>query len=360
MQQTFPFSLFRRLPQLLAGALLIALLLGGAFRCSVAHAASGQPIFSLQPVHYDPSQPVTQSYFVFDSHPGMILHNQVRVTNSGSATGTASLYTVDATTGQTSGLVYLSQTAAQHEVGTWITLEKQQVTLAPGQSQIVLFQVAIPSTTWSGQHVGGIVVESATRPSSPSSGAIHIIVQNLTIIAVQINLPGTPIEQLIATGIQPGGENAHQNMLVGLRNTGNTMLKPVGTLHVTDSHGHLIQNLAVKLDTLLPHTSINYPVYLKGTALGAGTYQAELTLTYGHKHVLYDTRAFTITHLQVKQVFNSSPPLQAPWFGGDFFNGFALWQLVLGGFLLLSGLIFWGQRLYHVALVSFHSSSRKR
>lgn len=148
--------------------------------------------------------------------------------------------------------------------------------------------------------------------------------QNLTVIAVQINLPGTPVKQLIATGIHPGGENAHQSLLVELNITGNRMLKPAGELQVTDDYGHLVQNLPVKLDILLPQMSFDYPVYLKGTALGVGNYRAALTLTCGQKHGLSYISTFTITQVQVKQVFNASPPLQAPWLAGNIFNRYAL------------------------------------
>jgi len=337
--------------------LIVAVFLVETFGVPVAY-ASGGPSFSMQPVLYDPSNPVTKSYFVFDSRPGTILNNRVRVTNNGTATGSVTLYAVDSTTGQTGGSVYLSQDAGKSDVGAWIKLGVQHLTLAPGQSQIVPFQVVIPQDTWSGQHVGGIVAENMTSNSSSPKSAIQIRIQNLTIIAVQVNLPGTLIEQMTVTGIQADGANHYQTLLVGLDNTGTIMLKPYGNLQVRDAQNHLLQNLPLKLDTFLPHTSINYPVYLKGTALGPGNYVATLSLTYGHGNVLHYRNAFTVTDQQVKQVFKSSPPLQAPWFGASIFDGIPFWMLVLIAFLLASGLFFWGQRLYR--LTSQHNYRRKR
>jgi len=66
----------------------------------------------------------------------------------------------------------------------------------------------------------------------PQKGAIQINIQHLTILAVQINLPGATIEQLEATGIQLGGANGYQTLLIGLHNSGTTMLKPFGTLQI--------------------------------------------------------------------------------------------------------------------------------
>src|SRR5579864_196250 len=134
----------RLLTRATIGLFIFSLLLVGTYTTRATHAAEGVSSFGLQPVVYDPSNQLTRSYFIFDSRPATILHNQLRITNSGTATGTAMLYTVDATTGQTSGAVYLSHNAMQRDVGTWITLGVHLVTLTPGQSQVIPFQVAIP------------------------------------------------------------------------------------------------------------------------------------------------------------------------------------------------------------------------
>lgn len=353
MRHSVPFAMLRFIPYLIVGILMSAILLIVALHGSIAHADAG-PKFGLQPVLYDPSNPVTKSYFVFDSSAGMILHNRIRVTNSGATTGTVSLYAVDATTGQTSGVVYLSGNNARRDVGTWITLGLQNVTLLPGQSRIIPFQVAIPRIIRPGQHVGGIVAESKAMgsKSTPGASSIQINVQSLTIVAVQINLPGTAIEQLETTGIRPGGENGYQNLLIHLSNTGTMMLKPFGNLQVIDVQGKVIQNLPLKLDTLLPQTTIDYPVYVKGQALKAGDYRVELTLMYGHNKLLHYIQVFTVTQQQLHQVFTSSTQPLAPETWGNFLGTMPMWQTTLGGVLLASGFCFWGQKLYQWAMIS--------
>ncbi len=240
--------------------------------------------------------------------------------------------------------VYLNRDDPRNDVGAWVTLSAQHLTLNPGQSKIVSFQVTIPASVRPGQHLGGIVAENLTQlgttPTPNPNGktdTFQIKVKNLTIIAVQVNLPGTSVEKLAATGLQAGGQNGFQNLQVGLSNTGNVMLKPYGSLQVTDAQGKSVVNQSLRLDTFLPQTAINYPVYIKGPALVPGDYQAVLTLMYGHNQVLHYTTKFTITQQQVTQVFGSSPtqpPLGLP--GGDFL-GLPLWGLILtgGGLLLL-------------------------
>ena len=344
--------------------LLIIIVLGvsleAALSFSIAHADSGAPNFALQPVVYDPSEPVTESYFVFDSKPGIVIKSRVRVTNTGTMRGSASLYPVDATTGQTSGAVYLNQGDPRKDVGAWIALGVQQVTLDAGQSQIVSFQVTIPGTVRPGQHLGGIVAENLTQSSSPqSNSAIQIKVKNLTIIAVQVNLPGTAIEQLAATGVQVGGQNSYQQLLFGLNNIGTVMLKPYGTLQVSTTQGKVLKNVSLKLDTFLPQTAINYPVAITGQALGAGDYQATLTLMYGHGQVLHYTTKFTVTQQQVTQVFgtNTSKTQAPPGLGGEG-SGFSLWQLILvvGGALAILWVV--GNTVYRRLAVSRAKAKR--
>jgi hypothetical protein len=330
--------------------MLLGLLFVAPFPFSIAHAAGGQANFALQPVTYDPSNPLTRSYFIFNSKPGTVIMNRVRVINSGTAAGSVSLYPVDATTGQTSGAVYLNHSDPRKDVGAWITLGKQQLTLGPGKSQIVTFQIAVPGQSRAGQHLGGIVAENLTQPAKTpttkpgnNTGTFHISVKNLTIIAVQINLPGATVSQMAATGVQAGGQNGYQQILVGLSNTGTVMLKPNGSLQVIDAQGHATENISLKLDTFLPQTSINYPVTVTGPALGVGTYKATLTLLYGNGKTLHYNTTFSITQQQLTQVFSVSKTQAPGSSGGDTFS-LSPWILLIGALLLLlvgGNIFFW-------------------
>src|ERR1019366_2351502 len=57
-------------------------------------------------------------YFVYPASAGSVLHGAVAVTNTGDQAGSVKLYTADATTGATSGTVYLTDIAPAG-VGTW-------------------------------------------------------------------------------------------------------------------------------------------------------------------------------------------------------------------------------------------------
>jgi hypothetical protein len=281
-----------RFLRLLIAALVSAMVLLGTLTISVSHAASGQASFSLTPLT---STSATRSYFVITTSKGSSVVGSVRVTNTGTVLGIVKLYGVDATTEQTSGLVYLNQTDPRSDVGAWISLSTPQITLVPKQSQVVSFQLNIPATARSGEHVGGIVAQNAQSQNGAQGGSIQVSVGARTVVAVQVEL-GSPLTDLLsATGISSGILNTYQVVFVGLNNGGTTLLKPHGTLQVRDSTNQLRMNVSLQLNTFLPQTAIQYPVYVQNPRLGIGTYTASLTLYYGVNGVLTYTTTFQVS-----------------------------------------------------------------
>ncbi len=313
-----------------------------------AAGGGGSANFSLQPSLYDPNNAVTHSYYVLNLQPGAITTIGVRVLNTGTATGSVTLSPVDATTGLTSGTVFRQPNDPRKDVGAWIALNTQHLTLAPGQSRVVPFQVIVPKAVRSGQHLGGIMAEGTDVQTSTSKNQrFQVNVRHIFVMAVQVNLPGTALEQLTATDIQAGGANNYQNLQILLHNTGNMMVHGKGALQVMDASGQLLQNLPINLDTFLPDTSIAYPVNVQHKALAAGDYQAVLDVTYGHQHTLHYATKLTISSKQVAQVFQPTTPLQSPGTVNVGTN-LPMWQVALIGVLLLFGLLFVGQQVYRI------------
>lgn len=344
-QQPSPFCVGR---SVLFGILCSIVLFLAAFMSAPVYAAGGGgPDIGLQPATFDPHHPISRAYFIFNSTPGTHIKNAIRVTNTGTTAGHVLLYGTDATTGATSGAVYLGHLSKSKDVGAWINLATSSLTLAPGQSRIISFEVIVPKTVRPGQHLGGIAMEVAPvavpTPPVQQKGHMQINTHIITIVAVEVNLPGIPIEALSATGIQAGGANNYQTVLLNLHNTGTVMLKSSGTLQLFDSHGVPLQTMPLKLDTFLPATSINYPVSLK-QSLGAGTYKAVLTLAYGSKHILRYSTFFTITVQQVQQAFPSESTMQAPPVTRVNNSSLPWWMFLVGGFFVLCGLFFLAQQ----------------
>jgi hypothetical protein len=301
--------------------LLVAAL--GAVTCAQASAGVGQAVFALHPEHYDPKLAVTQSYFVARAQPGDTITNSVRVVNTGARPGTVLLYPVDATTGRTSGAVYLDRTKQRRDVGAWLALGARSLTLAPGKSAVVPVTLHVPSTARPGDHLGGVVAENAAVTQGSGKGALQIRVRHLTIVGYEVQVPGPAAAVVGVTGVRAAGENGYQFVDLHLVNTGALTSKPTGTLVVTASDGKQVASETFKLDTFLPGTAIDFPVLLPKQALAPGDYRAAVTLAYGSAAIGYRSAAgstrtisrtfpFSVSSGQYRQVFPGAPPLKTP------------------------------------------------
>lgn len=296
--------------------------------------ARGGARFSAQPVGPESASPEALSYFVFDTQPGSTVRGALRVTNTGTEVGTARLYGVDATTGQTAGTVYFLRDDPRRHVGTWIVLDREELTLNPGEAEVVTFTVNVAPDAVAGNHVGGIVVEDVDlkEGASPSSVATQVKLQNRLALAVQVNVPGNAVENLELGGLRPDGGDGYQVLLLQLQNSGTTLLRPSGVVDVHDASGRLIQHLRLNLDTVLPLTAIEYPVFLEGTALGQGSYLADLVLSYGSGKQATLSARFDISPTQAAQVFVSRerlmPPDPAAIVAPDLAPGPSVWLLI--------------------------------
>jgi hypothetical protein len=352
MDMFYPFSFRWMFSRLLMVMLIGTVLLSVGVGIGVVHGAQGEAHFSIAPTSFSSSNASPRDYFIYNSTPTALIHDSIHVTNVGAVTGTVDLYPADATTGQTSGTTLLTSHDPRRDVGAWITLGRQQITLNPGQSQDIPFSLRIPSHVRPGQHGGGIVAEAVMpQTSSSTSGLMQVDVKILSRlgIGVLVNLPGTIVEKLNAMGVAYDNKSHYQRVLVGLENTGTQLLHPSGSLQVTDEHGRQIQSVLMKLNTILPLTSINYPVYIRHTELNPGTYTATLSLKYEHSHILKYVTSFMVPLPQVQNPVLSHVLSDLVTPHANFFSALAPWYYVVGIsllFVLLSGLFFWGQRLY--------------
>jgi len=309
-----------------------------------ASAASGAATFAVIPEHYDPSLRATESYFVAVERPGQTYTNSVRIRNLGKQTGTALLYTVDGTTGQTSGAVYLDRTKPRRDVGAWITLGARSITLAPGGSKIVPVTVRVPAGARPGDHLGGIVAENEALTHSSGKGALQIKIRHLTIAAVLVQVPGSAKAGMDIGGVGAGGEHGYQYVYVQLKNTGALTTKPSGSLVISNATGKRIASRDFTLDTFLPGTQIDYPVLLPKQALAPGRYTGKVDVTYsasalgyrrsaGVEESVTGTYRFQVSSGQYKTVFRGASPLHQPQQATNSASSGSTLLLVLAGAL---------------------------
>lgn len=107
--------------------------------------------------------------FSFDLDNGATVNDAVEIRNFGKSDISLKVYAADGMTSEIGAVDLLASGEKSTDVGSWITLEKHDVTVAPGKNVIVPFTMKVPDEIESGDHTGGIVT-SFLVPSHDQNG----------------------------------------------------------------------------------------------------------------------------------------------------------------------------------------------
>jgi len=132
----------------------------------------------------------TESIFIHTIEPEETIEEGVEIINSSSETMDIMLYAVDSIKSSGGGFACKQYDDEQTGVGTWIKLEKDELTLAANQRKVVPFTITAPQNPDIGEHNGCIVIqekrtEETTRERKPG---INIIYR--TGIRIAVTIPG--------------------------------------------------------------------------------------------------------------------------------------------------------------------------
>lgn len=300
-----------------------------------AQTQPGETNFALHAISQDGLSVVP--YFVMDGAAGAQITGQIYIVNNGNSSGSVQLYPVDAATGNTGGTVLKMREDALTEVGGWIQLERETVTLAAGEDTLVPFVVSVPAGVRVGPHVGGLVMEPVQQQDviqneGQDEVSFQVDVKTRTAVAVQVNVPGATAAQLDVLGVQFGGHNSRQIIYLNLRNSGTELVKTTGSLLIYNNDGERLQTIRFHIDTFLPEDEIDYPVHVVAEALPAGSYTADLALRYGETAQTYQNQfSFDVSQADNVQIFSESGALASPLTSESFgtVNGRFFLQIVV-------------------------------
>lgn len=139
------------------------LLLAAVF-CFPTLAFADTASFTIVPAHS------TSSWLIYNIVPGESLKDEVTVKNLSKDTITLSLYPADkeepAPTEPKDAFALKAKAAPMENVGKWVTLSKQTVTLPPQSEEKIGVTFAVPANTVEKQYQGGILADLAPKDVS--------------------------------------------------------------------------------------------------------------------------------------------------------------------------------------------------
>lgn len=208
----------------------------------------------------------------------------VRLQSTAKRPVTIELAALDAETAQTGGSSFAPTGTTPKAVGTWVRLAEPTVTLRPGEQKEVGFSVQAPESVEPGQYLAGIAAYAPNKPDQAAKrdenqAGASVDVQTRYVIAVQVNVPGAQVPSLTISSVSLLEQPAGKYIGVTMKNDGGVLLKPSGSIVITDSEGKRVLEEAIKMDTFVTGTEATYPVALPG-AIGPGKYGVDVNLSY--------------------------------------------------------------------------------
>jgi hypothetical protein len=175
-----------------------------------------------KPVSFDPANPLTESWFIYEMQPGEIKQDGIRIQNFTDVTETILIYPADSTHSSDGGFALKQHAEIMSQVGSWVTLESNQLTLAPGETAIIPLVIQVPADVEPGEHRGGIMIErqKAIENTGEAQGGVRL---NLRVgVRMYITVPGEIIKKINLTDLKTqSGENGLYITSISLKNEGN-------------------------------------------------------------------------------------------------------------------------------------------
>lgn len=167
--------------------------------------------------------PRTKSIFVYSLGQGQSVNDGVKVINNSDTTKTLAVYAVDSQASSDGAFACAQQADQQKEVGNWVKLDKDQVTLAPKTSETVNFTLQVPAHSDVGEHNGCIAIQDISAGAQQNKNGVVLSFRSAIRIAVTV--PGKLVANLQFVNVKTKPSNQGKLQITpAVRNLGNVSL----------------------------------------------------------------------------------------------------------------------------------------
>lgn len=210
-----------------AGALALAL-----SASAPAHAEDGGIAWSVQTA--DNANGTGRANFAYTVDPGAVVSDTMIVVNTGTEPLPLSVYAADAFTTASGEIDVLADGTPSEDAGTWVSVERTGLDLAPGQSAEIPFTLTVPADARPGDHSAGIVTSLTSRDAASSLSVERRLGTRITLRVAGDLVPAASITAVTARyeGSWNPFESGRVIVQYALQNTGNTRLTGVEALTV--------------------------------------------------------------------------------------------------------------------------------
>lgn len=195
-----------------------------------------------RPANPDPSNPRTESIFLFNLDDGQEATNAVKLYNNSDSKKTINVYAVDSQVSSGGAFACAQKAEEKRSVGAWTTLDKTSVTLSPNQTEVVAFKLRVPKNTAAGEHNGCIVMQEADQ--TPQAAGNGITLSFRSAIRMAVTVKGEIRKELAFTRLETSKNDKGKRIVnVALKNSGNVSLDTSIDVRIKTLFGSSMQKI---------------------------------------------------------------------------------------------------------------------
>ena len=257
------------LPCLLSLLLVTLVSLPAGARASAQATPPAMPSYLIEPVGHE------GPYFDVEIKPGKTETLTVALGNDGEADAPARTFAADVYSLVNGGFGINSEDDPTTGTTTWLDYEAETLDIPPGRMLEREFAVTVPKGAKPGQYITGIVIQTA---EPIAIGGSEMLKQNIVkVIAVFITVPGKLKPKLeIGTASLKQGQGSN-SLVVEVVNGGNVLLKPEGTVEMTNADGVTILTAPVTMGSVYAGTATSIELAIP-IVVAPGEYTVQVDL----------------------------------------------------------------------------------
>ncbi len=225
-------------------------------------------------------------FFNLSLYPGATTDATAIVSNGSDTPVTLLTYPVDAQPSAEGAFVLASQTDPRVGIGAWVQLDAAQITVPANSDLEVPFRLSVPANTPPGDYAGGLIIQSApvegeTTMAGDDTAVRVDVIQRLG-LRIYLNVAGTALNSLEIGELSWKQSADGLTFTLPLRNTGNTILHPRGTVDLRGGVGVNTELNFEAPESIFPGDSFDLQAHLaQAPPIQVGTAEATITSEAG-------------------------------------------------------------------------------
>lgn len=217
--------------------------------------------------------------------PGESRTGIINVDNKGSAVARMTAYTTDVGMDRSGNLNFPDGGSVPFSCEPWLLVNPEQFNLPQGSGQQVRYTLKIPADA-SGTYLACVFFQTKPEDRSLATGSA-ISARVGSMIVVNVTGTGSKSAELFSLGTRQSKDGRQSQVELGIRNKGNVLLRPSGTIEIKSAAGWTAEKIIFNDDkqAVLPFSERLYPIAISPN-VEPGAYRLIATVDYGGRELL--------------------------------------------------------------------------